>query len=589
MTTHNIKPVGAPDYLYTSNGEKSLFGLAKGRYTAPRIVLSSSTLNLKPWVTGWYRDNGYDALKSQELTLALRGRPVYALRGRAGRIALLFGKPGATELNAIDAPWFREAMLRPQTAILTNLMSKDTSPSFSVKASQIEWANGPGLLERAVTSQQEGPNEEEFLLWRSRSLLGGVYSVLRGSSAHGAATKRVMPSSGVFSPGVSHAIRFGGIWQDDSSLSPENAVLPSGGAAMSRYPWFMADSDLSFGGVSGEGQTTALGRLPPFRMGTCTLIGADALTIAGACDFMGYPNSGEAGSFFPFPLTSQRLCYAYGLPTDMDFIVWEGDPVVVNEAGSIGLDLVFACTDVTSQQYKKLYPIASLPEDMRAAVTVKFDELPGNVRYRVALFPDGLKYGSLLYDETKLAKDLRSANSTLDELLFDDLEDGRPPIGYGSLGAKSVVTISKKRNIATAICLATEGEGIADLSAVNFSVISGVVVATQGGVEIDSGQAMVLIRSGAATSFDGVTADQVAIQFFALPTWADVIGFSAEAEASDYLVDENVVSNELLFDIASDDEIGRVLPLLLGFERNDFALTVGSTLVGMTSHIKVKD
>lgn len=204
-------------------------------------------------------------------------------------------------------------------------------------------------------------------------------------------------------------------------------------------------------------------------------------------------------------------------------------------------------------------------------------------------FSEGLKYGAVSYDETKLARDIARANDVLDTLLFDSVEDGKPPVGYGSLGAKSLVAISKKRNVAAAIVLNAAGEGLVSPAPLSVESVGGEMAIFQNGYRLTEGEAMIVIRSGGVVSFGpGITADLAAQTLFGLPTWSDVVNFEEGAESRDYVVDENTLTDELQFDVATDDEMARALPLILGFDRADFAYSVASSLSGYSTLVKVR-
>lgn len=592
----NVTPIGLSGPLLAAEAARKFYGVTAGRLTAAPLLFNRTPIALSPHAAAAYERSGYSGARISELLEGLRPRPVYALRSAPGTVGYLFGPPGATDGSPANSLWFRAALTRDDLAYQTQISPALAAQRSGPPLSQLEWRHGrwvtvvPGA--EVVKGRVPAAVAE---LWRQRKLLGGV-AMLAYDAQSSVRSVIAVPSSGILGSGLYKDYYKVGTpaWYFSLGYSGRSGVLGSANNGALQYfvhdgkelPCMMGDVNSS---ITSSSQHTYAGfqpmawRLPePFVAPS-----VDLATLQGAVDWMaGSVSAVSAGSFFPFPLSSTLIGYVWGLPSRPDVIVWEGTPDQIDGKDVIRISRAYG--DLNTDDYKALYPVASLPTEQQAEMQAKMDDLPPHVKFRVGVFPAGLSYGTLKYDETKLAAGIRKAGSVLDDLLFDHLDESKPPIGYGSLGAQSLRRIDKRQHVAVAIAISGDSGDLVSLATVTFARVEGVVTATQGGFEIDAGEAMIAIRSGAPSSFTApVTQDEAAAEFFLLPSWADVMSFEEEEQSVDYLVDENTISNELLFDLADDDERARVLPLLLGFERNDFAVTVGSVLLGALPHERV--
>lgn len=571
--TRNIALKGTDKKIYSKDLDSTLFALVKGTLTASPVYFSED----KPIVGGWMQDHylemGYSSDKALSLVKSLEPRPVYALAGRNGRVALLFGAPGGGVRNPLQAQWYRDCLARPRTEMLRQVRNGKHNMN------SLEWLNGRGHAIEEYDANQH-PGTGALAMWRKRALLGGVnFSRIIHSE----------PSTGTTTDGPSMAV-------------PSTPVMPCGLYLKNiRYGY-----DYSFDGHADtqlletqESFFTDENGAPVYKLGSkggavvvtdALKFDVDAARLEASYEFLEIEKPLQVGSWFPFPLTSTILGYAVGLPPDAQTIVWEGVPTALEGLpGDFGLEITSVITDVLGSDYKRMYPVSSLPEDRWQDMQAKMAELPDNIRFRVLFEPSGLEYGPVPYDGTLLARDLNRIDKDLNDLLFDHVDSGKPPVGYGSLGAMSLANINKKKNRATAITLVSTDDSLVNIARIEFTRNQGSITAMQDEYSIDSGEALVALRAGAAFSFSGVTNAEVASEFFLLPSWEDVMTFeSLGGQSPEYVLDENVLSNELNFDMPNDDGLARCLPLLLGFERSDFANTVNSVCLGVLPHIKVR-
>lgn len=614
-TPINLTYPGLDGQMFAQDGIMHLTMLRPGHLTAHRLLVSETPLAPSQAALLAYAQLGWTPSQQQQLTVSLRPRPVYALRAPAGEIALLFGPPladGETPTAADDdlplnRDWFREALNRPVSPVFSGLCDPSVSTSWQMSVAAVEWATGKPVIEKSIPQGTYNLLTDDVLaLWRDRTLLGGVNMVLRGQRLYGPASLRVTYSNSALPPAFVESFRSVKpvkVMDTAFAAQPVPQGVTSWGSPLAvlsqTFKPYQCPANESFGTVGGWGWNyePTTGRVgTPYTMATKWRLdpafaapGVDLQDLQRVLDAFGpLARAAKCGSWFPFPLTSRRIGYVHGLPSKLGVIVWSGTPVPLSVT-ELGVEIRVAYTDVTGKVYKELYPIDTLPVEQQATVQTAWDELPDDIQFRVGLFPGGLKYGAVTYDETKLARDIERANDVLDTLLFDSIEDGKPPVGYGSLGAKSLVAIAKKRNVAAAIVLNAAGEGLVSPAPLSIESVGGEMVIFQSGHQLTEGEAMIVIRSGGTVSFgSGITADLAAQTLFGLPTWSDVVNFEEGAQSRDYVVDENTLTDELQFDVATDDEKARALPLILGFDRADFAYTVASSLSGYSTLTKVR-
>lgn len=614
-TSINLTYPGLDGPMFAQDGVMHLTMLRPGHLTAHRLLVSETPLAPSPAALSSHAQLGWTPSQQQQLAVSLRPRPVYALRAPAGEIALLFGTPladgeapvAADDDLPLNQDWFRKALNRPVSPVFSGLCDPSASVSWQMSVAAVEWATGKPVIEKPVPQGTYNLLTDDVLaFWRDRTLLGGVNMVLRGQRLYAPASLRLTYSNSALPPAFVESFRSG-----DAARAMDTAFaaqpVPQGvttwesplevlSQTLKPYQCPSGVSSSTFDGWGWTYQSNT-GRVgTPYTMATKWRLdptfaapGVDLQDLQRVLDAFGpLARTAKCGSWFPFPLTSRRIGYVHGLPSKLGVIVWSGTPVPLS-ATELGVEIRVAYTDVTGEVYKELYPIDTLPPDKQGVIQTAWNELPDDIQFRVGLFPGGLKYGTVTYDETKLARDIERANDVLDTLLFDSIEDDKPPVGYGSLGAKSLVAITKKRNVAAAIVLNAAGEGLVSPAPLSIESIEGEMVIFQGGYQLTEGEAMIVIRSGGTVSFGpGITADLAAQTLFGLPTWSDVVNFEEGAESRDYVVDENTLTDELQFDVATDDEKARALPLILGFDRADFAYAVASSLSGYSTLVKVR-
>lgn len=618
---HELKVPGLEGNVLSTSGVATLF-LRPGTITGVKLPLFNAPVTISAAAAAAHAAVGYVGSDLQAKADELRPRPLYLLRGPEGKTTLLAGPVGAKDLIPANTRWFRDLLKRPMTPKVASINWTNTQEAGKYAASW-KWD-----LETRV---EHGvyPNDGNLIfhklqpnminLWRQRTALGGIatFSVHRGGKDYNV----VMPTGPAVAP------TYAGYWGSAKdtynawrAITPEamcglddHAHLPAGTPVATSMYWRPLHSQQGDFGGWWEFWDVSAAMLPyrlqwgsfakdvpppgyPFNpyvyarvsptaapgqfqqdhdylVAQAAVFGAVGLNVEGV----------RIGSILPFPLASTRIGYVYGLPHDPVAISWTG--TVTAEGGSGLLDFVVhsSATYVTGAQYKRLFPLATLPEDKAASLQTEWEELPDDMLFAVFHFPNGLKYRSVGYDETVLARDLRRGGESLDALLFDHIDERQPPITYKSLGARSVEAISKKRNGVIVLPLAPDGEGTTDLSQVTFEIqVGGFIAAVRGGVPIDEGEALIAIKAGAPVVFkDPLTADRVASELYAMPTWAELMTIEGDSESTDYVVDEARLTYEGTLDFMTDDELARALPTLLGFDRSQFGAVVAAVAYGI--------
>lgn len=305
------------------------------------------------------------------------------------------------------------------------------------------------------------------------------------------------------------------------------------------------------------------------------------ITTARAVTGLEFPSTGyDVGSAAPFAFLTRQVGWATGLAHEVPFYIMDLTETTLGDQGVIVTD-AWVAQDLPSGSIAKLFPAWNAPEAARPSVIAAYSDLDPNVWFRVASSLRGFTYGNIRFDGTTLALDASRAESSLDDILFDDLEDDKPAISYESLGARSLLTISDKRNRSVCIPLISEASPLASRADITFTISGEVVSATQNGAEIDAGEAQIAIRVGAKAIFSGVTPSVVATTFFGMPTWdAVAIPEGAQAEGHMYSLDEAALTVDGRF-ITTDDARARALPILLGWGQDKFASAVASTAFGV--------
>lgn len=618
---HELIVPGLPGNVLAVPGVATLF-LRPGTVTGIKLPLFNAPVPLSAEAAAAHRAVGYEGPALQEKADQLRPRPLYLLRGRQGQTVLLAGPVGETAAIPANTRWFRDLLKRPMTPKVhdlnrANILTNPKLPSWKWDLeTRIKYQVHPNPPSTLVYHALQ---QEMIDLWRQRSGLGGIAVF----SAHwdGKDSNVIMPTGPAIAP------TYAGFWGRDTetyftwkAITPEamcglddHAHLPKGRRVADEMAWGALNNQS--GGFGGWWETwnkytsTREYRLKwgmdsrenmpagyPFNPYVYARVSPTAgpgqfqqdhdYLVSQAAPFgeVGLDvSSVRIGSILPFPLASTRVGYVYGLPHEPAAITWTG--VVTADGASQTLDFAVdsSTTYVTGAQYKRLFPLETLPADKAASLQTKWAELPDDMLFAVIHFPKGLGYRSVGYDETVLARDLRRAGETLDALVFDHVDETQPPITYKSLGARSVEAINKKKNGVIVLPLLPDGEGTTDLSEVVFATQGdSFIVATRGGNPIDEGEALVAIKAGAPFTFASpLTADRVALELYAMPTWDELMTMEGDSESTDYVVDEARLTYEGTFDFMTDDELARALPTLLGFDRSQFGAVVAAVAYGV--------
>lgn len=318
----------------------------------------------------------------------------------------------------------------------------------------------------------------------------------------------------------------------------------------------------------------------------------DADTVrAFASKYSVVVNDGSWGSYHPFPTATFLFGYAWGLPNELDVIQWlVTDSCLANfSTGAVLFDVVQATGDYRKGALERLYGPSSMidNEQKRAYATEALAGVPPELIFRTTYVPRGLNYPSSGdYTTSKAYLDAARGGSSLGDALFDDPDDEKPPMTYDALGALSLVAIRNRNNVAFTSALTGAFEDDVTVAAVTFSRgTDGVVVATVGDQNVGVADTQIMLKQGAKSTFEGVLENEVAVEFFEVPTWAALMNTLDDADTGSYAVDEMVNSADLMFDMSSDDHLKRCLPLLLGFKRDMVSGAIASTLLGVTSPV----
>lgn len=303
---------------------------------------------------------------------------------------------------------------------------------------------------------------------------------------------------------------------------------------------------------------------------------------AGYAEATGFPLPvAELGLGAPFPFLSKAVGWVTGLPHEISIFVIDFMSSTVSD-DTIVVDDWWLAADYPAATLQRLFPVWNAPSQDVERVNAAYASLDQSIWLRTVLSNKGFDYGAKTYDTTTFATNAIRAGSTLDEIMFDDLEDGKPPISYLSLAGRAALVISGKRNRAVTLPLVSDGRMIASRSMITFSGPPTTIVATQNDVQIDAGEAQIAILLGAPTTFaDGLTGTQVATGFFDLPTWEAVTtGNGEQAQSHVYCLDEAAITVNGTM-ISDSDAIARALPVVLGWGQEKFSAAIAAPCTGM--------
>lgn len=515
-------------------------------------------------------------------------RPVYIIRGRGGRPALLLGPAGVQDVLPMDAVWFRQlghkGYTTPNVAALFGPRVSGVPGTEAMSSSRFTWLSA-GTKGEFTDSPMITPDKVAALIlpdWKEAALLQGYFFIARSWDAgyrHITAPYWCCRANGEFPVAFINynaAIHYG-----VSSRTPDKGVDAPPGNIPSMWTGHVGSHWNHAGGADTARWTVNPAGTNAFVTASLEVLAAekpkwDAVLPTVAAKTVSW------GSTFPWGFASTLIGFVVGVPGNEGAIMLEFDQLTAVSSGAVGR-VTYGLWDITGADYKKMYPIGSLPNDAQASWSEKMAQLPNGFRFRVALDPTGLGYPVRSYDETIMARDVVRSGSSLTELLFDDLEDGKPPRSYSDLGAASLVAIQKGKNKTYAIPLDGSAGDFVSTAPLTFSRVEGLVVCTQATFQIDSGEALVAIRAGAAFTAAGVTLDEVAQEFFSLPDWPSVLTMvEDQAESRSYLIDEHQNSGDLRWNLDADEH-ARCVPLLLGFNTYDFAAGIAPLMLGVTS------
>lgn len=505
-----------------------------------------------------------------DITARMQARPVFLIPGRDGKAALLVGSHDWTDPVAANNVGFRSWQLRPMTDVIDKSVSM--APSITDGEADFFWKFGADAMQYLtsyIVSDWGWTYPPELREYYHSCCLGqGVSVMVRYDSTSSIAgtVVRMGRANGPLTPdvGIGGAKQAGRYFVFSNTGEPRN---------------FAASSSQFSPGWTRSGGVPAFNaadqRLAPdqVHLGLVCKPLADLLEVTVG-----------VGSSLPLALVSKRIGWATGFPHDTGPIMLEIAEIAASATVN-DLKVSWSSVDLTGAQYKRLFPVATLPSDKQEAVSATLTELSDTVWFRTAMNPRGFTYADgMSYDQTQLAVDVKKADGSLDELFFEALDAELPPVSYLSLGAKSKVAIAKGRNTFITTVLAADAYTFVSTTPINFVKTNGTIYATQNSLNLTNGEALIAVKSGApVTAAAPLTLEEVAVGFFLMPTWAAVIATAEETgEARRYLVDENANSNDLRFNYSSD-ETARALPLLLGFDRFDFSCISGPLALGITT------
>lgn len=608
--------------------------LKKGGYTTQTHFRLYTT---KPAVTSdavlAFKAAGDTDSAANARALALAARPVYLTNGTNGKACLVIGSPGGPDNPLADPVIVRWLTEGKSTGVLAEIpvSEKIALADFMADGRQgdLPWRGAGGVF-----SQTFGPSTGEaspsaaaidFMLSSPRGL--GYVSVFRswidvgtgGSPATGRLDVRYAvgdDASALMFVRDRHPT-----YADRGPMTAVISGLYAGAQAplgyyfselttdkFSRYPlWLMDAWDVPYFGklgttpaypwttqqanaISGSGPMIwrASPRIPSLGLRHHAIAKIASLTSAFEASY-GVEVTGTplCACLFPHPLLTTVVGWVTGLPHEIPVMLLDAQATTIAENG-VAVNDFWASADIQGRDLAKIFPLWNAPASSRDMVETAYGALNPDVWLRSVLVSGGVTYGGVNYDATVFARDAVRADSSLDEILFDDPEDDKPPVSYLSLAARAALIISEKKNQGFSLPLVSDQRLVASRSKIVFSGDPTSIVATQDGLSLDPGEAQVAISMGAPVEFTApLTALEVATGFFDLPDWAAVGARNDEAaESHMYCLDESALTRNGTM-VTSDDALARAIPVILGWGQEKYTAAVVGGLYGLHPPVTV--
>lgn len=599
----SLKVNGA--YVYDVDESKATYLLATGVLTAAPLFFTTSKPDMNEDAFGALV-LGQDMYTRDQLLAKLAARPVFLVRGQKDRLALLIGPTGgADEIVKYDTvshldtvrptePWFityaedsgsaaLNSTLLARSPSSTNATAtwdmhhKEFADRVTAPLAQVGFAADGAVAASAASWQQVRDDWQNCVYGRGLNMIvitgynGGSY--LPVGLNHTPARGNMPCGIGFFGGGYDGKGGFRGIAEMDGHMNPKASGIENFG-------------DLAVYKTNSDGGRHAMLVHRSIPVGGS--FEAYVNKVSPKLQAMGLEVPTRTSFVAPYPLVTNRVGYVVGLPHEHSWFMMEfSDLEKELKVPGTGLYPSKVCTAVSGAVFKKLFPLDTItvPSDKTSAES-SLAEIPDDLEIRATWIPEGIKYGTIDVDQTVAAVDMARAGESLDAIEFAMVEDGEKTITYGAMAGAASRAISKKKN-AYAVFFA---EGVvSDLS------IGGVKFVKEGGSimvrdandnALASHDAHLRIKMGASASFVGCTEDEVAQIVFGFPTWKAMMEVGSSNKGS-YSFDETALTDGGLFATTDDDELARIIPLVIGYDREPHARPILAGVRGAGLPVRV--
>lgn len=599
----SLKVNGA--YVYDVDESKATYLLATGVLTAAPLFFSTSKPGMNEAAFGALV-LGQDMYTRDQLLAKLAARPVFLVRGQKDRLALLIGPAGgADEVVKYDTvahpdtlqptePWFIAYAKDSGSASLNSTLlarspsSSDASATWTTHhkeftdrvtapLAQVGLAADGAVAVSAASWQQVRDDWQNCVYGRGLNMIvisgndGGGFPVV--GLNHTPARGNMPCGIGFFGGGYDGKGGFRGIADMDGHMNPNGA------------------GDEGFGDL-GVYKTNSDGGRHAMLIHRSIPVGGSFETyvnkVGPKLQAMGLGVPTRTSFVAPYPLVTNRVGYVVGLPHEHSWFMMEfSDLETKLKVPGTGLYPTKVCAAVSGAVFKRLFPLDTItvPSDKTSAES-SLAEIPDDLEIRATWIPEGIKYGTVDVDQTVAAVDMAKAGESIDAIEFAMVEDGTKTITYGAMAGVASRAISKKKN-AYAVFFA---EGVmSDLSIGRVKFIKeggSIMVRDANDGALASHDAQLRIRMGATVSFTGCTEDEVAQIVFGFPTWQAMMEVGSGNKGS-YSFDETALTDGGLFATTNDDELARIIPLVIGYDREPHARPILAGVRGAGIPVRV--
>lgn len=599
----SLKVNGA--YVYNVVESKATYLLATGVLTAAPLFFTAFKPTMNEDAFGALV-SGQDMYTRDQLLEKLAARPVFLVRGQKDRLALLIGPTGgADEVVKYDTvsppdtvqstePWFISYAKDSGSAALNSTLlarspsSADASATWATHhkeftdrmtapLAQAGFAADGAVAVSAASWQQVRDDWQNCVYGRGLNMVvitgynGGKY--LPVGLNHTPARGNVPCGIGFFGGGYDGKGGFRGIADMDGHMNQSVMNVEGFG-------------DLSVYKTNSDGGRHAM--LVHRPISASSSFETYVKKVSPKLQAMGLEVPTRTSFAAPYPLITNRVGYVVGLPHEHSWFMMEfSDLEQELKVPGVGLYPSKVCTAVSGAVFKKLFPLDTITvHSDKTSAESSLAQIPDDLEIRATWIPEGIKYGTVGVDQTVAAVDMAKAGESIDAIEFAMVEDGTKTITYGAMAGAASRAISKKKN-AYAVFFA---EGVvSDLSigAVKFIKEGGsIMVRDASDGALASHDAHLRIKMGASVSFTGCTEDEVAQIVFGFPTWKAMMEVGSSNKGS-YSFDETALTDGGFFATTNDDELARIIPLVIGYDREPHARPILAGVRGAGLPIRV--